>query len=98
MSKNYSGRLLCLRILGLLEGLSYITLLGICMPLKYIYTTPGPTRYVGMIHGLLFLAYCLFVLIVRNSRQWNARITLLALLASLVPFGTFVADRKIFAK
>ena len=98
MSKNNSRRLLFLRILGLLEGLSYLALLGICMPMKYMYAMPAPTRYAGMIHGILFLAYCFWVLLVKNEKQWNTRITLLALIASLVPFGTFVADRKIFVK
>ncbi len=86
-----------LRVLGFVEGLSYLVLLGLCMPLKYLMNIPGPTRYVGMIHGILFVAYCLWVLIVAYEKKWTLKTTFWALFASLVPFGTFVADKRIFA-
>jgi len=87
-----------LRIIGVLEGISYILLLGICMPLKYVLDIPEPTRPVGMAHGLLFVAYCLLVLIVAKPKQWTFSTIFWALIASILPFGTFVADKKIFRK
>jgi len=87
-----------LRWIGFLEGLSYILLLGICMPLKYIYQIPEPTKVVGMAHGVLFVAYCLLVLIVAQKHQWKHVETFWALVASLLPFGTFVAEWKLFRK
>jgi integral membrane protein len=51
-----------------------------------------------MIHGVLFIAYCIWVLLVAREEKWNYKITFLALLASLIPFGTFIADRKIFKR
>ena len=95
MIKTTIGRL---RITGFLEGMSYILLLGICMPLKYIWEMPEPTYYVGMAHGVLFVAYCILVVLAMVKYKWNLLTTFWALLASLLPFGTFVADAKIFSK
>lgn len=85
-----------LRILGYLEGISYLLLLGICMPLKYIGGIAEPTYYVGMAHGVLFIAYCLWVLLVAYQLKWTFYKTSLALVASLLPFGPFIADKKLF--
>ncbi len=85
-----------LRLIGFIEGMSYILLIGICMPLKYIYEIPEPTRYMGMAHGVLFIYFCLLVLIVGRQLSWSLVTIGLALLSSLIPFGTFVADFKLF--
>lgn len=85
-----------LSFLGALEGLSYLVLLGICMPLKYLFDIPGPTSVIGMAHGLLFIAYCGWVLIATSEHKWSQAMTFWALLASVLPFGTFVAERRIF--
>lgn len=87
-----------LRLLALLEGISYLLLMGICMPLKYIFDIPGPTYPVGLAHGVLFVAYCIWVLIVTLQKKWSFGTMMLAGVASLLPFGTFVADKKIFQK
>ncbi|MBL6449017.1 DUF3817 domain-containing protein [Fulvivirga sp. 29W222] len=85
-----------LRVLGLLEGISYLLLLGVCMPLKYLMDIPEPTSYVGMAHGILFIAYCLWVIIVAVEVKWGFGKIFWALLASLLPFGTFLADVWLF--
>ena len=87
-----------LRLLAWLEGTSFLLLMGIGMPLKYMYDMPSPNYVIGMAHGILFIAYCIWVLIVRSEKRWGIKKTFLALLASLLPFGTFVADAKIFKK
>ena len=87
-----------LRILAVLEGISYLLLLGICMPLKYIWDIPEPTYPVGLAHGVLFVAYCVWVLLVTLEKKWPFKTMFLAGIASLLPFGTFVADKKIFQK
>ena len=66
------------------------------MPLKYIYEIPEPTRPMGMAHGVLFIYFCLLVLVVGKQRSWSLVKIGLALLSSLIPFGTFVADVKLF--
>lgn len=85
-----------LRLIGLLEGISYLVLLGIAMPLKYYYDKPDAVKIVGMAHGVLFVMYCINLLIVHLKLKWTMRITIGAFIASLVPFGTFYADKKWF--
>jgi integral membrane protein len=93
LAKTQLGRL---RIVGFAEGVSFLVLLLIAMPLKYILGMPETVRVVGMMHGLLFVLYVLLVIQVKIERDWSFRKMLLALLASLVPFGTFWADVKLF--
>ena len=85
-----------LRVFAWLEGFSFLLLMGVTMPLKYMLGMPTPNYIVGMAHGILFIGYCLLVLKVRSERKWNYKKTFYALIASLLPFGTFVADTKIF--
>jgi integral membrane protein len=85
-----------LRLLAWLEGISFLLLIGVGMPLKYYFEMPRPNLMIGMAHGILFIAYCLLVLVVHRERKWNNGKTFWALFASLLPFGTFVADSRIF--
>lgn len=87
-----------LRLVGFLEGLSFIVLLGIAMPLKYMAGMPEAVSYVGMAHGFLFIAYLVWVVYAHNQYKWGMKNTFWAGLASILPFGTFVADAKIFKK
>lgn len=94
---NLTSALGVLRLLALLEGISYL-LFALTMPLKYMYDMPMPNKIVGMAHGFLFLAYCAFVFIVNQDKKWSLMTNFWSYLASLIPFGTFVADAKIFKK
>ena len=85
-----------LRQLALLEGISYLLLFGVTMPLKYIWDIPEPNYVVGVAHGALFIAYCVWVLLVTIEKKWSFKTMFLAGIASIIPFGTFVADKKIF--
>lgn len=60
------------------------------MPLKYVWAMPLAVRVVGMIHGLLFLAYLALLTYIHTEKNWPARRTALAFVASVVPFGVFV--------
>lgn len=91
--KTEIGRL---RIVAFIEGVSFLVILFITMPLKYGFDMPQPNKIIGMLHGVLFLAYILVVIQARETYRWNLKTTALALLASIVPFGTFWADAKIF--
>ena len=86
-----------LRLLAILEGISYVSF-GLTMPLKYMMDIKGPNFYVGMAHGFLFIAYCIWVVIVAQDRKLKIKETGLLLVASLVPFMTFWADKKILSK
>lgn len=85
-----------LRIIAFLEGLSFLAL-GFTMILKYKFEMPHPNYIVGMLHGLLFMLYIFLVLQVAYIKKWKIMIIFWALVASLIPFGTFYADKKIFS-
>lgn len=85
-----------LRVVAFLEGMSFLVLLGIAMPLKYWADNPEPVRVIGMAHGVLFVAYVFLVLQSMIVYKWKISKGILAFVASLVPFGTFYADKKLF--
>jgi len=85
-----------LRTIAFLEGVSFLIILFITMPLKYFYATPEPNKLFGMAHGVLFILYVGMVVKAKYDFGWSNKTLGLALLASIVPFGTFVADRKLF--
>jgi len=87
-----------LRIIGFFEGISFILLMGVAMPLKYIGGYTHATQDIGMAHGVLFIAYIIAVFPVRKAFKWSNSTTFFALLASIIPFGTFIADHKLFRK
>jgi len=91
---NLNSKLGQLQLLAILEGISYISF-GLTMPLKYMMEIKGPNDIVGMAHGLLFMAYCLWVLLVHFDRKLSLKTTVLLLISSLVPFMTFWAEKKI---
>jgi integral membrane protein len=83
-----------LRMIGLLEGISYLVLLGIAMPLKYVGNMPRYVEVTGSVHGFLFILFVLCVLEVTLRRPWwSFKFWLAAAAAALVPGGTFVFDR-----
>jgi integral membrane protein len=90
MLNNSIGRL---RIIGILEGISLLVLMGIAMPLKYFAGNPEPVRITGWIHGVLFMLFMLAVLVVFFQRRWPFRMLVFAFLAAFFPFGTFIFDR-----
>ena len=92
---SHLGRL---RIIGFLEGVSFILLIGIGMPLKYFGGYEHATQDLGMAHGVLFIMYVISVFPVKMELKWSLFTTAMVLLASLLPFGTFVAEYKIFRK
>ncbi len=82
-----------LQFLAIVEGISYISF-GLTMPLKYVYGIKEPNYVVGMAHGVLFIAYVLWVLRVHFNRKVSYSKTFIMLVASLVPFMTFWVERK----
>ena len=91
--KSSIGRL---RITGYLEGISFLLLLGVAMPMKYMYGIPEATKVIGMVHGIFFILYVIFLFEVRSDHKWGIRTTLLSFIAAFLPCGTFIADVKIF--
>ena len=83
------------RKVALYEGLSLIILMGIAMPLKYIWDQPAAVKYVGWIHGILFILYIWILFRVWMERDWPFKRAAIAVIASLVPFGTMIFDRSL---
>lgn len=85
-----------LRIIGFIEGISFLLILFVTMPLKYFYSMGEPNKVIGMLHGLLFVLYIYAVMQASFDKKWKFKRSLLAILASIIPFGTFWADKKLF--
>jgi integral membrane protein len=83
------------RITGLLEGISYLLLLGIAMPLKYLADISMAVTIAGAVHGVLFILYLLTLAHVFFTDKWKFSHGLFAFLASIIPFGTFYLDAKL---
>jgi len=82
------------RIVALLEGLSYIALLFIAVPIKYLAADPQYVKLLGMPHGLLFVLYIVLALLISPEMGWTRKSLFVVLLASIVPFGTFYIEWK----
>ena len=83
------------RLVALLEGSSFLILLFIAMPLKYLVGLPLAVRIMGNVHGLLFLMFIAALYRAGRQRDWPLRRSLLAFVSSIVPFGTFIFDRSL---
>ena len=82
------------RLISLLEGMSYILLLFIAVPIKYWGGDESYVKILGMPHGVLFMLYLVLSLLIKDDYQWNRHDMLIVCLASIIPFGTFYIDRK----
>lgn len=82
------------RWLGRLEGMSFLVLLLIAMPLKYIYGQPEAVRAVGMAHGVLFLVYVLAANYMAMQLNWSKKVWFLSYVASVLPLGTFFFEKR----
>jgi integral membrane protein len=84
-----------LRAIGIIEGASFLLLLFVAMPLKYMAGMPQYVSVVGAAHGALWLLYVASVIDVRLAIDWPWRRVLTALVASVLPFGPFVLERSL---
>lgn len=90
--KTSLGRL---RVIGWWEGVSFLVLLGVAMPLKYFAGMPAAVRVVGMAHGILFVLYVLAAIQAALEHDWPWKRTAAVLAASVLPAGPFIVDAKI---
>lgn len=84
-----------LRLASVLDGVSYLVLLGIAMPLKYLAGEPLAVRIVGSVHGFLFLSLCACLLEVFVRKKLSFGWCAIVFLCSLIPFAPFFLDRKL---
>jgi len=92
MLKTPIGRL---RLIGLIEGLSFLVLLFIAMPKKYFFGDPSWVKAVGQTHGLLWVIFCFALIDAKSNKGWTIKQALVPFIASMLPFGPFVVDRKL---
>lgn len=85
------------RLLAILEGISWPLLL-ITMWMKYSLEMPYPNKIVGMIHGVFFIFFCIYLVLYANIAKWKFKTIALGFLASFFPFGTFIFDAKVLKK
>jgi integral membrane protein len=90
--KSPVGRM---RLIGMLEGASFLLLMGVAMPLKYFAGFPEAVKWTGWIHGILFIGYCLAIFGALVGGRISFAKSALAFGASLIPFGPFLIDRKL---
>jgi len=84
------------KVVSFLEGLSYILLLFVAVPIKYIGGNDMMVKSLGMPHGILFMAYIVMTLLIQRKLKLDFKTTLIFLVASLLPFGTFYVNKKYF--
>ncbi|KAA5821374.1 DUF3817 domain-containing protein [Algibacter amylolyticus] len=82
------------RIVALLEGVSYLLLLFIATPIKYISGNPEYVKLLGMPHGVLFMLYVVLAFLLMKDMKWNTKTLFIVLIASVIPFGTFYIEKK----
>ncbi|TXE11603.1 DUF3817 domain-containing protein [Seonamhaeicola algicola] len=83
------------RLVAFLEGVSYILLLFIATPIKYLTENPQYVKLLGMPHGVLFMLYVVLAFMIKPDFKWNNKQFITVLVASIIPFGTFYVERKL---
>ncbi len=82
------------RKIGLAEGISFLVLLFIAMPLKYLANMPMAVQIVGGLHGILFVAFIILALETKSEYKKNIKWLATAILVSFLPFGTIFMDKQ----
>ncbi len=82
------------RWVSTLEAISFLVLLLIAMPLKYMFDSPEMVRTVGMAHGVLFVLYVMGAYWMYEKLNWSLKTLAIVIICSILPFGPFYADKK----
>ena len=83
------------RMIGITEGISFLVLLLIAMPLKYIFKIPEAVKIMGWVHGALFITFIYFAFEVMGTFKKNIGWFAKAFAAAIIPCGTFIFDRQL---
>jgi len=86
------------RLINKIEGISFIILIFIAMPLKYSFGYPMATKVVGMLHGLLVFAFIYQIIEAKKEAGFTLKETALYTILSLIPFGSFYTDKLLARK
>lgn len=86
------------KLISILEAISFLVLLGIAMPMKYMFDSPKMVSIVGMAHGLLFVLYLIGAYWMYEKLNWKVKTLLISILCSVVPLGPFYVEKKYLPK
>ena len=86
------------RVISFLEGITYLLLLFIAVPIKYSQGDASYVKMLGMPHGILFMGYVVLAIVIQKQMKWNLKTIGIVILASIIPFGTFYVDKKYLQK
>jgi integral membrane protein len=92
---NQPKQLIIFRKIALLEGWSFIILLFVAMPLKYMFDMPIAVKYVGWAHGALFVSYMILLLKCWIELNWKFIFVFTAFISAIIPFATFALEKKL---
>ena len=84
-----------LRLIAIIEAISFLVLLGIAMPLKYWAGIEEAVKVTGWAHGVLFIAFCFALLIAMRAAKWSIFKAGIVFIAALIPFGPFMIDHRL---
>ena len=82
------------RIVALLEGVSYLLLMGASAYKRLLGGDDLFVKLLGYPHGLLFVGYIILAFLIKPDQKWSLKVFGIVLLASILPFGTFYVDKK----
>ncbi|MDH3323349.1 MAG: DUF3817 domain-containing protein [Flavobacteriaceae bacterium] len=82
------------KVISILEALSFLILLCIAMPLKYIWDMPKMVQVIGMVHGILFILYVIGAYFMYQKLNWELKTLFVVMVCSVLPFGPFYTERK----
>ena len=94
----FSSALKRFRIISAIEGLSYLILVFIAMPIKYMGDNPIYVKFFGMAHGVLFILFMISLFEVKKREKWDTGFMFQLFVLSLIPFGAFVIENRVKPK
>ncbi len=86
------------RLIALLEGLSFLVLIFIGVPMKYFQNNDAIVKMVGMPHGMLFILYLFLSIVLKQKMSWSIKTFAIIISTAIIPFGTFYTDYKYLRK
>lgn len=95
MKLDKSTKIKIFKGVSILEAVSFLLLLFIAMPLKYLFNSPAMVGFVGMAHGILFISYLVGALVMYKLLNWKFATLLLVVVCSVIPFGPIYVEKKI---
>jgi integral membrane protein len=90
--------LVAYRVMAWITGVWLLLLVFVAMPIKYFGDNDGPVAFIGTVHGFLYMLYVVVVLTAAYRRRWSVGNVVLALLGGVIPFASFIVERRIIAR